>query len=375
MKNTLFFLTGAALIAAAISCNKPADAVLPDGAASGAININIGIPDDQFTKSAASEMKDYQINKIQVFVFDAAGKLETDYFESLSPVATTNYNVTLATFTGAKTVYAILNHNRIALRPKVGTLSNLETMLSDLSDNSATNLVMSGKNEITVTEYDKNKNAAAVPQTLNIYVKRLASQILVDKVTVDFTGTELEGGTFSISQIYLKNVVGKAPLGVQGLTATSNSGILPIVLGDGDHNTTANWYNKNTYEAGCPSVIYDNTSIAATSVAGSSTSLGRVLFAYPNKTNADSHADTFGPRHTRLVIKAHVKKDPVDEDTYYVLDLPVLVANNIYKITDFKITMLGKSDDNKDDNLQAGRITPTITVDPWTGTTNLTYEF
>ena len=210
---------------------------------------------------------------------------------------------------------------------------------------------------------------------MNIYVKRLASQILVDKVTVDFTGTELEGGTFSISQIYLKNVVGKAPLGVQGLTATSNSGILPIVLGDGDHNTTANWYNKNTYEAGCPAVIYDNASIAATSVAGSSTALGRVLFAYPNKTNADSHAESFGPRHTRLVIKAHVKKDPVDDDTYYVLDLPVLVANNIYKITDFKITMLGKSDDNKDDNLQAGRITPTITVDPWTGTTNLTYEF
>lgn len=375
MKNTLFFLTGAALLASALSCNKPADAVLPDGAAGGAITINIDIPNDQVTKSAASEMKDYQINKIQVFVFDSAGKLETDYFESLSPVATTNYNVTLATFTGAKTVYAILNHDRIALRPKVGTLSNLEAMLSDLSDNSATNLVMSGKNEITVTEYDKNKNAAAAPQTLNIYVKRLASQILVDKVTVDFTGTELEGGTFSISQIYLKNVVGKAPLGVQGLTATSNSGILPIVLGDGDHNTTANWYNKNTYEAGCPSVIYDNTSIAATSVTGSSTSLGRVLFAYPNKTNADSHADTFGPRHTRLVIKAHVKKDPVDEDTYYVLDLPVLVANNIYKITDFKITMLGKSDDNKDDNLQAGRITPTITVDPWTGTTNLSYEF
>lgn len=375
MNKTLLFLTGAAAIMAAISCNKPQDAVLPSGTASGAITINIDIPNDRPSKSAVGEMKDSQINKIQVFVFDSAGKLETDYYEAISPVATTNYNVTMATFTGAKTVYAILNHNRIALRPKVGTMSNLETMLSDLSDNSVTNLVMSGKNEITVTEYDKNKNAAAVPQTLNIYVKRLASQILVDKVTVDFTGTELEGGTFSISQIYLKNVVGKAPLGVQGLTATSNSNVLPMVLNDTYHNTADNWYNKNTYEAGCPSVIYDNASIAATSVSGTSTALGRVLFAYPNKTNADSHAESFGPRHTRLVIKAHVKKDPVDEDTYYVLDLPVLTANNIYKITDFKITMLGKSDDNKDDNLQAGRITPTITVDPWTGTTNLSYEF
>jgi hypothetical protein len=96
-------------------------------------------------------------------------------------------------------------------------------------------------------------------------------------------------------------------------------------------------------------------------------------------TTGDSHADTFNQRHTRFVVKAHVKAaagySDFDGDTFYVFDLPVLVANNIYRITSIKLTMLGKDNDDKDDDLQAGKIQPTITVDPWNGTTNLTYEF
>ena len=53
----------------------------------------------------------------------------------------------------------------------------------------------------------------------------------------------------------------------------------------------------------------------------------------------------------------------------------LLLANNIYRITNIDITMLGKDNDDKDDDIQAGRIQPNITVDPWNGTTNLSYEF
>lgn len=79
------------------------------------------------------------------------------------------------------------------------------------------------------------------------------------------------------------------------------------------------------------------------------------------------------------MIKAHVSASAhtnpaVDKDTYYTFDLPVLVANNIYKIANINITMLGKDNDNDDSKSLVGRITPTITVDPWTGTTTLTYE-
>lgn len=378
MKKFLSTLTGAAaLTAALLSCSKPADAVLPEGPAAGEITVRIDVPEDQFTKSAFADRKDFQINKVQVFVFDAASLLETSYYAAVSPVDNST-SVTLATFTGPKTVYAILNHDRLALTPKVSTLTNLEETLTDLSMNTPTSLVMSGKNTVTVTEYDKNKNAGAAPQSVNVFVKRLASMIQLDQVTVDFRGTALEGATFSIEELYLKNVVGKSRLGVSGVTASAGSSVLPLPLEDSEHTNYAYWYNKGTLQAsGAPAVTYDVWSHSCTS-AGSPSALSRILFAYPNKTAGDSHADSFSQRKTRLVVKAHVKATAysiVDEDTYYVLDLPVLVANNVYRVTNFTITALGKKNDDKDEDLQAGRITPTITVDPWTGTTNLSYEF
>ena len=140
-----------------------------------------------------------------------------------------------------------------------------------------------------------------------------------------------------------------------------------------------NWYNKGTLQtSGAPDVTYDSASIPC-GVIGIPTTIGRHLFAFPNRTVGDSHADAFNQRHTRLVIKAHVKAaagySDFDADTFYVFDLPVLLANNIYRITNIDITMLGKDNDDKDDDIQAGRIQPNITVDPWNGTTNLSYEF
>ena len=196
---------------------------------------------------------------------------------------------------------------------------------------------------------------------------------------MDFRGTDFEGATFTVEQMYLKNVVGKARLGVAGLTGTAASAVLPLAIEDATHTDYDNWYNKGTLQAsGAPDVTYENMSVGC-NVAGSATAMGRHLFAYPNRTTGDSHADTFNQRHTRLVVKAHVKAaagySDFDGDTFYVFDLPVLVANNIYRITSIKLTMLGKDNDDKDDDLQAGKIQPTITVDPWNGTTNLSYEF
>ena len=132
-------------------------------------------------------------------------------------------------------------------------------------------------------------------------------------------------------------------------------------------------------EAGAPAVTFETDMGVSCNVAGADTPLSRHLFAYPNRTDADSHEETFEQRHTRLVIKAHVKAassySNLDNDTFYVFDLPKLTANNVYRITSVRITMLGKDDDTKDEDIQAGRIEPAITVDPWNGTTTLTYDF
>ena len=372
MKRTSLILTAAlAALFALPACQKSASPSPADDQLSGptgVIRIDIGIPE---TKSDNGALKDYQINTVQVLVFDEAGKKETDRYEALSSPAQNSTSMTITTKTGAKAVYAVLNSPRL----KESSLDKLQEHLSDLSENSHTNLVMSGKNAITVTEYDKNKDSNAAPQTMTVNVKRLASMIQLDKVTVDFRNTALEGGSFTIQEIYLKNVVGKAPVGVSGSPATD----MPLPLPDDKHTNYENWYNKGTKQAsGAPAVTFDVWTKSC-SVEGTATTLSRDLFAYPNKTAGDSTADTFSQRKTRLVIKAHVTAatnttPAVDQDTYYTFDLPVLVANNVYKITNINITMIGKDSDNDDKKSLVGRITPTITVDPWTGTTNLKYE-
>ena len=371
MKRMILILTAALSVLCTLSaCRKSASPSPADGQLSGptgVIRIDIGIP---ATKSDDGALKDYQINTVQVLVFDGDGRKETDHYEALSSPAQNSTSLTITTRTGAKTVYAVLNSPRL----KESTLDGLQEHLSDLGENSHTNLVMSGKNAITVTEYDRNKDSGAAPQTMSVSVKRLASMIQLDQVTVDFRNTALEGGSFTIREIYLKNVVGKAPLGVSG---SQGSG-MPLPLPDDRHTNYDNWYNKGTLQAGAPAVTFDEWTTSC-SVEGAATTISRDLFAYPNKTAGDSTSDTFSQRRTRLVIRAHVTASAnttpaVDQDTYYTFDLPVLVANSIYRITNINITMLGKDSDDDDSKSLVGRITPAITVDPWTGTTTLQYE-
>ena len=383
MKKSISIFLALAAATGLVSCNKNAPVAsgeIPEAVPDASITVNIGM-EEEGTKAPTAQVKDYQINRVQVFVFNADNKLETSFFEG-GLTEDTSYSVKIATFTGPKTVYVIVNHNRITkFKPHTTTITNLEAELVDLSMNTPSCLVMSGKNTVTVGKYGNNGAAGqdSEIQTVNVYVKRLAAMIQLDKITVNFTGTDLEGGTFTVQQIYLKNVVGKARLGVSGLTGTANSAVLPLPVEDATHTNYNNWYNKGTIQStGAPEVTYENMSEPC-GVIGIETTIGRHLFAYPNRTAGDSHADTFDQRHTRLVVKAHVKAaagySDFDADTYYVFDLPVLVANNVYRITNIAITMLGKDNDDKDDDLQAGKIQPTITVDPWNGTTNLSYDF
>ena len=381
MKKPLFTVF-VALAATFASCNKSAPA--PEAAQStvpdASITVNIGM-ENEGTKAPTSLVKDYLINKVQVFVFDNTDKLETSYFEG-SLTKNNSHSVKIATFTGPKTVYVLVNHDRITkFKPHTTTIANFEAELTDLSMNTPSSLVMSGKNTVTVGKYGTNGSAGTDGQieSVNVYVKRLAAMVVLDKLNVDFRGTNLEGATFTVQQIYLKNVVGKALLGVNGLTGTASSTVLPLPITDDQHTNYTYWYNKGTLETGAPAVTFETDMGVSCNVAGADTPLSRHLFAYPNRTDADSHEETFEQRHTRLVIKAHVKAatsySNLDNDTFYVFDLPQLTANNVYRITSVRITMLGKDNDNKDEDLQAGRIEPAITVDPWNGTTTLTYDF
>ena len=379
MRKVFLPLLAAVAFIGALSCSKSLSTdESPTSLPTGTLTVHVG--PEMGTKSAYADRLDFQISSIQLFVFDSAGKLETDYYSTVTPTSDP-VSATFSTFTGAKTVYAVANFKRLFLE-KDFAIADFEALTSDVKDNSPTKLVMVGKNEITVTEYDKNKNASAAPQNLNIYLKRLAAMIVLDKITIDFSKTSLSDATFTIKDIYLKNVVGKCHLGLDGLTGSAKASVYPLPLSDEQHSYDNWWYNMLTKPATgfIPAVIVDTWTHECPEVAGGDGNpLGRCLFAYPNKTTVDSHAATFSPRMTRLVIKALVDCEeitPTDGvETFYVFDLPTLAANTVYKVTDIKISMLGKDNDNNDDNLQGGKVTPTITVDAWAGTTNLSYDF
>lgn len=381
MKKTYLILMAAAALAAAASCNKAAapaaNSAEPVLRPTGTLTVTIGQTSE--TKADLSAMKASQINSAQIFIFDESDKLETDVFKSFSPVQDGTTSITMNTLTGNKTVYAVINHSRMTFAPSSTTLAQFEGTLTDLSDMGAsfnTNIVMSGKNTVNVAEYN-SFGAGGSNSNVTVYVKRLVSRIQLDKITVNFSDNSLAGADFQVLDIYLKNVVGKSYIGVDGLTSAARSSVAPKAFDK--YDSDANWYNKMTPQAsGAPDCISDaGINRAAAGVSGEATTLNRVLYAFPNATDADSRATTWSPRHTRLVIKAHLTKASIslNEDTYYVLDLPAMQANWYYEIQNVTITMKGKPDDSTDEGLSVGKLVSSIVVDEWENVKQLNYEY
>lgn len=384
MKKTVFLSAIAALMAV-VACNKNVDTVNPvNEEPFGNLRIRVGMAVQDETKAPLAEVKDAAINNIQVFVFNgnnsATGLLETDvYKEGLA--ATTSTSLTINVKTGEKTVYALVNHPRLYPTAGVTTMKAFEDALTDLKYNKPGSLVMSGKNVINVVDYN-NMGTHGTAQELGIYVKRLAAMISLENITVDFRDNSLKGATFQVKEIYLKNILGRAPQGVDGLTAAAGSTAAPLKIAAADVQTPGNWYNpiKRTANTDIDAVVYDNCGIDCT-VDGTATAMKRNLFAYPNPVAGDQTISTWdnAGRHTRLVIRANVAKNAdgvtMNKDTYYVLTLPALVANTIYSIQGVKITQLGKDDDNDDPLTDVGKVNVTINVDNWLPTVTLNYEY
>lgn len=394
MKKTLLF--SAIVLLGAIACQKntpvgPIDEPALDGP-TGVISVSVHTPMPE-TKAAKSSIQDSKINSIQLFVFDANGRLETSRYEASYDGSTP---VTITTKTGTKTVYAVLNSQRLnfsTIDKFEGSDSNGTGMAyNDLGENTVTKLIMTGKNTITVNEYDKNKDASATAQSLTIRVKRLAAKVQLDKITVDFRNTALEGGELAVQEIYLVNVVGKSPYGVQSIgtsEAAATTGI-PVALPNSMFTAiNANWYSMGTLPAsltGIPAVTYDQAlgdayKCTGAEVAGTAKTMDRVFFCYPNRAEAYQEGATpANPVHTSLVIKGRIKSngttyiDPaIDKDTWYTFDLPAIEPNKVYQITDIKITMPGA--DTPGERIITGKTDMSVAVDEWTQTVELKYEF
>ncbi len=357
MKKLLLLAAFVSLFAASCQKNNLPESPEPvwDGP-TGQIHLQIGSPD---TKVALSTMKEHQINQVQIFVFNSDGALETDRTATNNTPGSGNFSLTLTSRIGPKTVYALVNAPRI----KPATLSELEGSLSDLKDNTKDNLVMSGKKSVTVSEYN------GTPTSVNIYVKKLAAAVLLANVTADFSNTALEGSSFVLKDVYLKNVVGRALYGVASEgTGTASTGI-PLPLSTDQRRQASYWYNKFKLDTAPLALTYDACNLTSVSTPN------RILYGYPNTTTFDpetvpgASAGDFTPRHTRLVLHAQVG----GKDTYYPFDLPVLEPNKKYSVS-VHITMLGKPNDNDDTRVTVGSLKPVIVVSDWDATQDLPYN-
>ena len=371
MKQTFLFLASAVLLAACTQSPAPNKDLSAENGL-GTLRVTLSDP-SAGTKALQSTFRESAINSLQVFVFDQeSGKRETDRYESPVRDANGTYSMTLTTLTGTKQVWAVVNAPRVSGIPDVETLRK---SLSDLADNSPVSLVMSGwKTGVEVLENDPNASGALEPSHADIGVRRLGARIALQGVTVDFTGTELEGARFTIKALYLKNVLGKARLGQDSCEEPIEKGL------------AANWYNlfRQSAVTAAPAAIQALTLDSALSLecntAGTSRELGYAWYVYPNPTtSADDHtAGNDLPRMTRLVLQAHLSGTAVggslDEDCWYVFSLPDIQGNHIYNVSDIRITLRGKPDDDDDTTTTSGKLSASVEVQDWSGTTSLSYD-
>ena len=376
----IFYMAIVALAAfAAASCNKNASPVDVPGVEqnepTGNIKIVLNTSDEPSTKALSSAAAEDKINTVQVFIFNkATGKCEKSQYEQITGNVTGTHTINLTSLTGLKEVWAIVNSPRVT---NVPDLNALKQKVSDLSDNTITGLTMTGFND-NVDVKETNANVASQQNVVTnapIDVYRLGARISLQNVTVDFTNTDLQGTTFAVTGLYMKNVVGKIRLD----GASTGAGI--------DLGQVASWYNmcNQTNVLNAPAAIQALTKDMPLSVncnsAGTATTMGYSWYVYPNATtlDQDTYADGISvPRRTRLVIKAHLSGTSVggavDRDTYYVFSIPEIKRNYAYNITNLKITAEGKPDDNTAEPTNSGKMEVTITVKGWEHEETLTYE-
>lgn len=358
MKKFIYAAMICSVLAGLASCNKPefkaddnGEVPVPSETRTGTMYVEVGVP----TKALVSNVHDETVHSLQVFVFNAAtGKREIDkYVEGNS--------MQITSLVGQKHVWAVVNHAKM---DNVPTETEFKALTTRLEDNYVYNdifLIMTGEKDVEV----KEDGVSVV-----IDVTRLESRIELKKLTVDFSDNYLNGCTFQIKEMYLKNVAGDAKY--------ADDSYAPTV-----------WYNKLTDEgnAAVNPLISDHSLAINLPTNGSAAdqntmaSINRVWYTYPNPTVGDDAAynswvTNLDIRHTRLIIHAEVSGTPVggSVQSFYVFTLPVLKKNTSYVINDIKVTMLGKETDDDDSRTETGIASVSLNVIDWSTGETLTYN-
>ncbi len=315
------FISMAAIAAAlcTISCSKDNDVVnstleVP-GVTDERIELTVGVGGVNTKSTAITTDDEVKVRDLQVFVFRG------DVLDAYTKVSTST--ATLSCTAGSRDIYALVNAPDLStINSKTALLQQTSSISDNLTDVEGVNtpyFVMVGA-----------KPSVTLPQTesINIDVKRIASRVLIKKITNNFTSAAHAAGEFKVKEIYLINA-GAAS--------------------DYAFSVKSTLCNKSAYNNECPELMYD--AMSETVVHTQSYDTDHSFYCYP-------HNDSSNP--TRLVVEATWN----EKTYYYPITLPTMENNKTYEISELIITRLGSEDPNIP--VSFNDCTFEITVQPWT---------
>ena len=309
MKKSIFAF--AAALAALVACNKNDVAPMqPQNQETlEPCELTVGICGAMTRATAVTADNEAKVNNLQVFVFRGD---DLDAYASVDNAQ----ELTLSCTAGERVVYALVNAPDYSAVPGKAALL---AKVSELSANSLSNFEMVGSKSVTLPQSEK----------VSIDVNRIASRVVLKKITRSFTSEALQALNFKVDAIYLINVAGNTSYDLSA--------------------APAKWYNVAENKNELASLLYDAPASLITN--GQSYNTAHTFYAYPNDLATNT---------TRLVIETTLGETKY----YYPINLPEMAANKSYEIEEVKITRPGS--DNPDEPVSFADATFSINVIDWT---------
>ena len=291
MKKSIFAF--AAALAALVACNKnEATPLQPQNQESLVpCELTVGICGSMTKATAVTKENEAKVNNLQVFVFRGD---DLDAYASVDNAM----ELTLSCTAGERVVYALVNAPDYSAVPGKAALL---AKVSELSANSLTDFEMVGSKTVTLPQSEK----------VSIDVNRIASRVVLKKVTRNFTSAALQSLNFTVDAIYIINVAGNTSYDLTAAPAT--------------------WYNVAKFQSDdkVNSLLHDSVNKSVDN--GASYPTQHAFYSYPNDATSKT---------TRLVIETTLGTTKY----YYPINLPAMESNKSYEIAEVTITRPGSDD-------------------------------
>ena len=310
MKKSIFAF--AAALAALVACTKnEATPMQPQNQPETLepCELIVGICGAMTKATAVTTENEAKVNNLQIFVFRGD---DLDAYASVDNAK----ELTLSCTAGEREVYALVNAPDYSAVPGKAALL---AKVSELSANSLTNFEMVGSKSITLPQ----------ASTVSIDVNRIASRVVLKKITRNFTSEALQALDFTVDAIYLINVAGNTSYDLTKAPAA--------------------WYNVVENKDELASLLYDAPASAIAN--GQSYTPVHTFYGYPNDLSVNT---------TRLVIETTLGTTKY----YYPINLPAMESNKSYEIEEVTITRPGS--DNPDEPVSFADASFSVNVIDWT---------